>query len=88
MPALPEKVTLSCQVSFYPLGQADYLDPINRVLALMEGSGLEYDIGPMSTRLTGESGALFGLLRQISEELCPACGYVMTVTLSNVCGLE
>ena len=88
MPALPEKVTLSCQVSFYPLGQADYLDPINRVLALMEGSGLEYDIGPMSTRLTGESGALFGLLRRISEELYPACGYVMTVTLSNVCGLE
>ena len=87
MPALPQTVTLSCQVSFYPLGCGDYLGPIDRVLALIEGSGLEYDIGPMATRLTGESGALFELLRRISEELAPACGYAMTVTLSNVCGL-
>jgi len=79
---------ISCQLSFYPLGCADYMPPIDDVLSLIRSSGLSYEIGEMSTRISGPSAQVFSLIQSITKRMDETgCHYAMPLTISNVCGL-
>ena len=76
---------ISCQFSLYPLG-VDNLGPtIDAALAQMRGLGLDMDVGPMSTQVTGETAQVFEGLRSAFDTVARDGHVVMTVTVSNAC---
>ena len=80
-------VQIACQLRFYPLGVENYEQEISHVLELIAGSGLHVEIGPMSTVIRGEAGAVLGLIGQIIDLQAERhMGYSMNMTLSNICG--
>lgn len=79
---------ISCQIAFYPLVSKDLVGPINRVLDLIEKSGLDYEVSPMSTSIKGEASKVFRVLEAINQYCSQeAIDYSMNLILSNICGL-
>lgn len=86
---IQQKGMISCQLSFYPLGRADYLPPIEEVLSLIKNSGLKYKVGETSTLIIGAPGQMFSLLQNVTERMDKSgCKFAMSASISNVCGLE
>lgn len=80
-----EKVT-SCQISFLPVGSIDYLEKIQQVLDIIKKSGLEHNVGVMSTTVRGERSKLFKLIEDIYENMDDICSFALDVRISNLCG--
>ena len=51
-------------------------------------SGLEYNVGAMSTLVRGEKDKLFKLLEEIYAKMDEECKFVITAKISNICGCE
>ena len=66
--------------------QQDHLSPaIQAVGETLREAGLQPQVGPMSTLVTGEAEVLFAALREAFQRAA-AMGYlVMSMTLSNAC---
>ncbi len=78
-------VTVSAQISVYPLRQ-DHLRPaVDAVRQVLEERGLRPDIGTMSTVVTGEAPAIFAALHEAFARAAASGQVVMTVTVSNAC---
>jgi uncharacterized protein YqgV (UPF0045/DUF77 family) len=78
---------ISCQFSLYPLGTEDLSPAIDAAIAELRGLGLETDVGPMSTYVSGETETVFRGLRRAFEVAAQDGRVVMTVTVSNACPL-
>jgi uncharacterized protein YqgV (UPF0045/DUF77 family) len=78
---------VSCQFALYPLGVEDIGPAIDAALAEVRQAGLQVDVGPMSTYMTGDSAALFEGLRRAFDVAAREAQIVMTVTMSNACPL-
>jgi uncharacterized protein YqgV (UPF0045/DUF77 family) len=78
---------ISCQFSLYPLGVEDLGPAIVAAVAELRSSGLDAEIGPMSTYVTGETDAVFDGLNRAFAAAAREAHVVMTVTLSNACPL-
>ena len=78
---------ISCQFSLYPLGVEDLGPAIDAAVAELRRSGLDAEIGPMSTYVTGETDAVLDGLKQAFAAAAREAHVVMTVTLSNACPL-
>ncbi len=88
MCALGKGNEISCEFSFYPLGDEDFVSIINRVLEIIESYNLSYEIGPMSTFVKGKDQEVLSLLAQINQEMTEAeIKYSMNITMSNTCGI-
>jgi uncharacterized protein YqgV (UPF0045/DUF77 family) len=75
----------SAQVSVYPLRQ-DRLGPaIEIVRAALAARGLVPQIGPMSTIVVGEDGAIFAALSEAFARAAESGAVVMALTVSNAC---
>lgn len=74
----------SCQFSLYPLGEKDLSPTINAAIQELKKSGLQYEMGNMSTIVYGGTDEIFAVLKNMYEAISnkPA---VMTFTLSNAC---
>lgn len=82
-----EVCQISCQLSFYPLGEQEYLPYIDRVIGLIGQSGIAAEVGVMSTVLRGDTESVFALLRQIAETLHgEGCHFAMSILTSDTCG--
>ncbi len=80
---------VSCQITYFPIDSKKYLDEINEVLALFKASGLEYDIGALSTTIKGEAETIFNLISSIHNEMSSKnCNYTMNIMVSNICGCQ
>ena len=78
---------VSCQLSFIPIGNEEYLDKIDEVLNLIKETGLEYNIGILSTTVRGDSKIVLDLIADINKSMSIAgCSYTMNIILSNTCG--
>ena len=78
-------MTISAQVSVYPLRQ-DRLSPaVEEVREALAARGLDPRVGPMSTVVSGEAVAVFDALREAFRRAAAHGHVVMTVTLSNAC---
>jgi uncharacterized protein YqgV (UPF0045/DUF77 family) len=80
-------ISISVQVSLYPLGQEDLSPAIDEALRVFQEYDLGVNPGSMSTLLTGNDEAIFAAL-QSAFQLAAAHGrVVMVVTFSNSCPL-
>ena len=76
----------SCQISFTPMISKDYLSDIQKVIELIAASGLEYDVGILSTTIRGNKNGIFMLLKGIYDTMEETCSFTMDVKISNLCG--
>jgi uncharacterized protein YqgV (UPF0045/DUF77 family) len=74
---------VTAQVSLYPLGQTEFLPPIDAVIATLQDSGLEVRVGPMSTLVAGEEDVVFAALRQAFDVASRSGGFVLVTALTN-----
>lgn len=80
---------ISCQLSFYPLGEANFLPFIDTVISIIQNSGLPYTVNDMSTIIAGESTQVFALLQTITQTMhSQQCNFSMNIILSNTCGVN
>jgi uncharacterized protein YqgV (UPF0045/DUF77 family) len=76
---------ISAQVSVYPLRQ-DHLSPaIDALNGTLRASGLNPEVGAMSTVISGDAEAVFDALRRGFREAAASGHVVMVVTVSNAC---
>jgi uncharacterized protein YqgV (UPF0045/DUF77 family) len=78
-------MTVSAQISVYPLRQERLAPAVQVVSDALAGAGLQSVVGPMSTVVTGEAEALFAALRDAFLQVAATGHVVMTVTVSNAC---
>lgn len=76
---------VACQFSLYPLGKEDLGDVIYRSLEELKEKGIKYDLGGMSTLISGDSDTIFSSLKAVFERAANEGGVVLTTTISNAC---
>lgn len=76
----------SCQITFTPIESHDYLGDIDKVLDIIKNSGLEYNIGILSTTIRGEREKIIALISDIYYTMDSICSFTMDIKISNICG--
>lgn len=79
----------SLELTYYPMRTVEVNRSVERVLTLLRASGLELEVGGMSTVVRGEIGELLALIQRIhdaAEEQRESFSLVMK--LSNACGCK
>jgi uncharacterized protein YqgV (UPF0045/DUF77 family) len=79
------ELMVSAQLSIYPLRQERLTPAIRAVIQVLEAHGLQAEVGPMSTRITGPADALFAALEKAFVRAAETGHVVMTITVSNAC---
>lgn len=79
---------MSCQVTFTPIKSQSYLSEIDRVLTLIEKSGLAFEVATLSTTILGDKDKVWQLLKTIFDEMASSCYFTMDVKVSNICGCQ
>lgn len=80
---------VSCQIAYFPIDSKKYLDEIKEILNLIKDSGLDYEIGAMSTVIKGEADRMFDLIKSIHKRASfKNYGYTMNIVFSNICGCK
>jgi uncharacterized protein YqgV (UPF0045/DUF77 family) len=78
-------MVISVQVSLYPLRQKRLSPAIEAMSETLTAAGLQPQIGPMSTLVTGEAVTVFPALQEAFVRAVALGAVVMTVTVSNAC---
>lgn len=78
-------LVVSAQISVYPLRQEHISTAVEAVRQALETRGLQPQVGPMSTVVTGEAAAVFAALQEGFGRAAATDQVVMTVTVSNAC---
>ena len=82
------KDIVSFQISFTPIGSTEYLEEIKQVINIIKKSGLENDIGILSTSVRGKKEMVFKLIEEIFYTMEDKCSFTMDIKLSNLCGCD
>jgi uncharacterized protein YqgV (UPF0045/DUF77 family) len=80
------KKIMTCEIAFVPVQSHDYIAEVDAVLDIIRESGLEYNIGEMSTIIKGESYKIFALMERIYNDRYDKSKFIISVRMSNVCG--
>ncbi len=75
---------VSAEISCYPLSD-DFTTSIDRFIALVGESGLDFETGSMSTVLSGEFSAVMAFLTGAMADLMADHPAVFTLKISNAC---
>jgi len=78
-------ISISAQVSLYPLGKEELSPAINEALSIFSKHDLEVNPGPMSTLISGDDEAIFSALQTTLRFASEQGRLVMVVTFSNAC---
>ena len=78
-------ISISAQVSLYPLGKEELSPAINQALSIFSKYDLEVNPGPMSTLISGDDEAIFSALQTTLRFASEQGRLVMVVTFSNAC---
>jgi uncharacterized protein YqgV (UPF0045/DUF77 family) len=78
-------MTVSAQISLYPLRQEKLGPAIEAFRLALERQGLEAQVGPMSTLVSGDSDRIFQALRKGFEAAAEGRQVAMVVSVSNAC---
>jgi uncharacterized protein YqgV (UPF0045/DUF77 family) len=73
------------EISLYPLRTAELSNPIDEFCRILQSQGLEVQIGPMSSSVSGECKDLFKAVQEAFEQLAEDYQIVMTAKISNAC---
>ena len=80
-----EKIA-SCQISFIPVSSADYIGDVDKVIEMIHNSGLENQVGALSTFVRGERSRVIKLITEIYEKMDDVTNFTMDIKISNICG--
>jgi len=78
-------MTVQAEVSLYPLRTPTLTESVERFVEHMRREGPRVEIGPMSSRITGECKDVFRALSGAFEEAIHHGDVVLTVKASNAC---
>lgn len=81
-------MSVSAQISVYPLRQQHLGPAIEAVRLVLESGGLEPEVGPMSTLVRGDAERVFAAIREAFERVAAMGDVAMVLTLSNACPAE
>jgi len=76
---------IQAEISLYPLRTHEVDKTIVRFIECVRRPGLTLEIGPMSSRISGEPIAVFDALRDAFTRLAEEQQVVLTVKISNAC---
>ena len=82
----PMEKIASCQIAFTPIISDDYIEDVNKVLEIINNSGLENEVGALSTFVRGEKSKVLKLIAEIYEKMDGQTSFSMDVKISNICG--
>jgi len=81
---------LNCNVSLQIIPNVpdtDLYPLVDRVIAMIRGSGVKHVVGPMETTMEGELHALLGIVER-AQELCFQCGATRVLAVVKIdCGV-
>jgi uncharacterized protein YqgV (UPF0045/DUF77 family) len=80
-----DQITISAQVSVYPLRQEHLSPAIENVKQALTAHGLQIEVGLMSTHTSGSADAVFAALKDAFVRAAGQGQVVMTITVSNAC---
>ena len=80
-----EKIA-SCQIAFTPIASNDYIDDVNKVLKIIDSSGLENEVGVLSTFVRGKKSKILNLITEIYDAMDEVTNFSMDIKISNICG--
>ncbi|MEL7571199.1 MAG: YkoF family thiamine/hydroxymethylpyrimidine-binding protein [Eubacteriaceae bacterium] len=72
-----------CQMSYLPLGDAEGMRKVKKVLGIIKDSGLEFTICKLSTTVTAEKEEIFKLVNKIYDELKPEGNFVFDMRITS-----
>lgn len=78
-------ISLTAQISVYPLRQMRLSPAIDETVRLCQSHGLTVHPGPMSTVVAGYDDEIFAALKAALRNAAAQGEVVMIVTLSNAC---
>jgi uncharacterized protein YqgV (UPF0045/DUF77 family) len=78
-------MSVSAQISIYPLRQERLGPAVDAVRAALERHGLAPQVGAMSTLVVGEADRIFPALREAFEQASASGEVAMVFTVSNAC---
>lgn len=82
----PMEKIASCQIAFTPIVSENYMDDIKKVLDIINNSGLENEVGVLSTFVRGEKSKVLELISEIYETMDIITKFTMDIKISNICG--
>ena len=77
--------SLSCQISYLPLGTDQTSAYVNEIIKLIADSGLDHEVGAFATVIGGKHSALLALIADILQ-VASRCNFVLDIRISNTCG--
>ena len=66
------------ELAIYPLGDEHMAGRISEIVKIIDESGLEYQVGPMSTSIRGRWDEIMPVLKECHEAMVKVCGRVIT----------
>jgi len=84
----PVEKIASCEISFLPIGDNNYIQNIEKVLEIIRSSNLEYNIGILSTTVRGDKDKIFLLIKEIYDKMEETTNFIMDIMISNTCGCK
>ncbi len=78
-------MTIRATIGVYPMRQESDA-AITRALEALKGSGVELEVRPMQSELTGEPDAVWTALRRAFDAAEASGPVVVTIAISNACG--
>jgi len=79
------ELTVSAQVSIYPLRQEHLTPAVRAVTEALHTRGLQTEVGPMSTHVIAPADSLFAALEEAFVRAAARGQVVMPITISNAC---
>ena len=78
-------MNVQAEVSFYPLRTERIGAALNQFVDTLEQADVEVSVGPMSTRIDGETNEVFEAVRQAFTQTAETYPSVLVLKLSNSC---
>ncbi len=82
-----EKI-VSCELSFIPIESQDYRSDVKKVIDIISGTGIYYEVSAFSTTVTGHKDVIFGMIEKIYSEMENDAKFTIVIKISNVCGCD
>lgn len=79
---------ISCQMSLYPIGAANYNEIIKEAITVLDRAGVTYRVGSMSTVVEGDDDAVWQAVRSLFEAGAGRGLVVLVATFSNACPVD
>jgi len=73
------------EISLYPLKTTELSSPVGEFCRILQAQGLEVQIGPMSSSVSGECKDIFKAVQEAFEQLAAKYQVVLTGKISNAC---